>query len=240
MKPERTGPLPAGMNLVRLGLGFHYARMLINLVAMLFLMGLVCFESGSRMVNSPVASAASAGLGISGLILFIALIFLLPLLGLIGSVLCLWVPRESKSRGVLIASLVLDVAVIPLGVVLAVMEISGFFAIPVGLTSWILFMLFLQRLAQYLDQRSAVQDARNLLVLGIALFVGVPLLLVLISFVLTIMVAVSGTGKFLLVLGVLLIFVWMILLIKFGFGLLQLFDALRTEIARAPEDSEER
>jgi hypothetical protein len=114
------------------------------------------------------------------------------------------------------------------GALLLIMGWSPFLAAPLGLASWIVFMLFLQTLARYLEEHGAAADAGALLVQGIGILIGMPLLQVLVS-----LLTVFHRGFF--VLTVVLFFVWFFLLLRFVFALLQVLSNLRKALQPGDE-----
>jgi hypothetical protein len=160
------------------GLGFHYARLVILLLSLLaFLLALIL----EGMHATPVAALlVGSGIGMS---------VVGPALGLIGSFLCFRIPRPVGARRFIALSLLLDVAVIPLnyfhynGAFAATAEAIGLppqyagpvlFAV-VQLTSWICYMFFQRRLAEFFDDSMADDEAWRILGSGILLAVALAL-----------------------------------------------------------------
>jgi hypothetical protein len=136
----------------------------------------------------------------------------------------LWVPEASKAKGLILASVVLDVAAIPIGLVVQMRGLPSLLVAPMGLASWVLFMLFLRRLASYLKQGPVAEEALGLLWRGILLVVLPPVVLVLVSLVLRFLPCLS-----IIAIPVGLI-AWLVLAIKFLFRLLALISTLRQVI----------
>jgi hypothetical protein len=204
-----------GLERVNLGLGFHYARLVLFLLTTVLLVGL---SVGVALVpRSPIVRV----LVVIGSLVTLGLFFLVPVLGLIGSILCLWVPKASKAKGLILASVALDVAAIPIGLVVQMRGLPSLLVAPMGLASWVLFMLFLRRLASYLKQQPVAAEALALLWWGLLLVVLPPVVLLLLSLVLRFLPWLS-----IIALPVGLI-AWVVLAIKFLIRLLALIGTLR-------------
>ncbi len=231
----RPEPLPAGLGKVQLGLGFHYARLVLTLLAVLGIMGLLAYG----MIFKPKAD--EPGLLIGGLVA-LGIVLLAAVLGLAGSVLCLWVGRPSRAWGLIFTSLVLDVLTVPLVVYQQIAAFPPFFAWGVEFVSWILFMLFLRRLAAYVDRPGEANEVMALITRGVALLVGVPLLLILLAQV-AFLSALQSDALAGVILGIsgLIIFVQIILLILLFISILGNIQTLRGAIAsRLPEREREK
>jgi hypothetical protein len=160
----------AGLGKVRLGVLLHAIR--INLV----LLGGLLLGVLTYVVHVP-------GLVWVWVILAVGLAVLTAALGILGSVLCLWVPRESEARGLIIGSLVLDLVqtAVAVGSRLAVFAGVPPFASRTGTQflvfgAWVLFMLFLRRLAAYLQEAALARQVQELLFFGTGVCLGVMLL----------------------------------------------------------------
>jgi hypothetical protein len=150
------------------GLGFHYARLPVFLLSVL--VGLLIAVLKDFLDPEWVARI--------GLILVVGILLLSPVLGLVGSVLCLKFPREANVRPLLLGSLGFDVAAILLGLLVlggsftpggsVIVQIVGGAA---ELVAWMLFMVFLDQAARFLNQEVASAEALRLLKSGIVLTV---------------------------------------------------------------------
>lgn len=155
------------------GLGLHYARLLVLLFS---IFGLVLVALGTDIVPEGILSALALVIG--------AALFLLgPVLGLIGSVLCFWIPPESRARGLIVLMVLVDLVPYPLGYIFFIgpvpadMKILVVYAVAgLQVVSWMLFALFLRQLSRYLGQEGLAIDAARLLVIGLCLTV-LPVLL---------------------------------------------------------------
>jgi hypothetical protein len=179
-------PLPTKreeLTAVNVGLGCHYARLLLLLVLVLCgvavvvmtMFGLVKFEPpGPLWLLLPVALGAG---------------LLMAVLELTGNLCCLLVPRAAGAFGIILASFLLDVSSYALwyfqivnGPALAKPEIrvADIVQLVMRLASWVLFMVFLNRLTQYLRDPELGNYAISVLRLGLWLMgvlVFAPLLL---------------------------------------------------------------
>jgi len=227
--------LPPGLGKVQLGLGFHYARLVLTLLVVLVLMGLMCYGVTTK------AKPDDPGLVIGGLAA-LGIALLAAVLGMVGSVLCLWVGRASRAWGVIFASLVLDVLTVPLVVYLQLAALPRLLGWPVEFVSWLLFMLFLRRLAHDIDRPGEANEVMALITRGVALLVGVPLLLVLLAlFAFLYGVFSITTARLLLVVSAVIIFVQLIFLIQLFFSIIGNIQTLRAAItSRLPGREEEK
>jgi hypothetical protein len=223
-----------GLGIVNIGLGLHYARMVIILVAILAAIASVVLG----IFLPPIAVAC-------GFVMLLCGIFM-PLAGIGGSILCLWAPQPSGARPWAIAALCLDLlapvvgfalmavggnaagalmgqgeaasAAVGLGVLFVVVVL----AYTVAISPWVCFMLFLTRLARYLRADSLASDSTSQMGQGIVLFFA-PLLL---SLVVLLPKPIGGCFF-----GVLML-VWMVFFIMFLFRLLALIGSVRQVVAR--------
>ncbi len=160
-KRERQGIPSGSLAKVNLGLGFHYARLAALLLSTLLSM-------------VPV---------LLGRFVAIQVQIVTPPLGLIASILCLWMPRQTGSWGLVLASFILDLATLLVGVVLSVAAIGVspgtvlLLTLPVyGLSfaSWVLFMLTLGRLCRFLRDEGMAEEATEILIRGSILMLLAP------------------------------------------------------------------
>jgi hypothetical protein len=164
---KRTGGMKKSerMKLVRLGLGFHYAGLVIVLVCMVvsLLMPLLMLSGGFFLVGF---------LNICMLVAYLAI----PGLWIAGSVLCLFVPPKSGGFPLILASVILNgvaiASLVVLWIILGPLAMLGVFA---SFAAWVCFMLFLRALATYLREHGCADEAMQLLYLGIGLIVGIVL-----------------------------------------------------------------
>jgi hypothetical protein len=222
--------LPRSLAQVSLGLGFYYARAVVFLLTAVLFLGLPLYGMSTRLdPRQPDAVVLVASLAI----LVLGAVWLV--LGIAGAVLCAFVPRDAGARWLILASLVLDLVAIPVGVLLGVWggverllwaQVIGMAILLVG---WLLFMHYLRQLAGYLGLSGSVHDAGGIIVWGLAVVVAVPLLLVL----LFLMAAVSMIpAPIFLFVAAVLVFGDLVMLLKLVFSLLRLLQDLREAISR--------
>src|SRR5262249_49022732 len=99
----------------------------------------------------------------------------------------------------------------------------------IGLVSWVLFMLFLRKVAYYLDADESGDQAMHLIIKGLLLLVGIPLGVIVGAFI-ALLSCMLGFGAFLMrtvLLG--------IVFINFRFEVLALIGSVRAAIR--PEKS---
>lgn len=220
---EQREPLPPVLSQVNLGLGFHYAQLILYLLSHVGLLGLLLYALSNRPGpdGRPDITLGVGGMAVAGLFVLQAI------LGIIGSTLCALVPAESGAKWVILLSLLLDVAVIPFGVYLVLAELPTIIAGAVSFVSWMLFMVFLMRLAYYIHQNGLGHEAGGKIVRGLALFVLVPLMIVLLGMLAVLSVVppwVFGFGAVVLGIGDLFF------LIHLAFNLLGVLLLLRESI----------
>jgi hypothetical protein len=213
-----------GLNLVNLGLGFHFARFVVFQFCLLLYVGIVV----TAIPNPSMASVLA-------IFFNIGFFLVAPLLGITGSILCLWVPGDSNARVFIIISLALD-GVIPFfwiiliaaalaagtGGALAVV-LLGFLAF---IGAWVMFMIFLKFLAEYLDQVHLGNESVRLIIKGI-------IILVTTMVVQAILFAMAFNMPLLLVgLIALALFIgWVVVMVNFITELLNLIGSIRQVIA---------
>ena len=226
--------LPVGLGKVRLGLGFHYARLVLTLAAILVMMGLTCYEAMARPeADDPVQ--------ILGGLAAVGVALLAVGLGIVGSTLCLWVGRASGARAFIFVSLLLDVLILPLFVYLQIAALSVLIGWVIAFASWVLFMVFLRRLAVYIDRPGEANELMVLITRGVALLVAVPLLLVLLAqFAFLYAHFSKDTARLILMASTLIFVVQFVFLLKLFFSILGNIRTLRAAIAsRLPGDDQE-
>jgi hypothetical protein len=173
------------------GLTIHYARIALMLLCFVVLvismvvLPLVAALEISRAARSGEGPGAGLVLATIPLLLVnIAMNFLAPLLGLSGSILCLWVPSQSGAKGFIIASLTLDLVALPVGLLLRLLSLfpegqllAVLGVVPaflMGFIAWALFMVFLQKLSSYFHEETLAEEAQALLIRGIVILVLAP------------------------------------------------------------------
>jgi hypothetical protein len=155
-----------------LGLTLHNARILLSFLATGLIVGLTVYGAVKwrGAMHEPPPWFALAVLGSVGLWL------LSVVLGFLGSIFCLFVPSGSSARFVLALALLLDVVTVPLCVVAAILGWTPLTSWATGLCSWAFFMVFLIRLAAYLDRPGEAREGQTTLFYGLVL-ITLPMVL---------------------------------------------------------------
>jgi len=213
---------------VERGLGFLYARLVIVLVC--FLLGLsrlILEGSILSKVNQILVLTEAVGLLVAG-----------PVLGLIGSLFSLRVPRYTGARPYIVLSFLLDPVSLPFAYFYFVGQYTpqGELLVLLGgraaqAMSWVLYILFQRRLAVHFNEEIAADEAAQILVWGVIL-VPAPWALVG-AFLLLFQVApflafITGPG------WMVLPFVLIVLYVKFLLRQLALLGTLR-QVIRSKE-----
>ncbi len=225
------------MSRVRTGLGFHKAKIITIVVGIILIFLLIFFGgmiAGNQGAGGRGAGAANTlGMLAVGIGLLVRIVSLA--LGITGSYYCLSIPSESGAKELIMVSFGLDIICLPLALIndLAFKDNSVFSIVVMVLifVSFILFFVFLKRVARYLRRRSLESRATNLLIQAIV----VPIAAVLVFIIFTAMGLAAGGmnpnaglgivcigGLAILALAVWAIF-WLILYIR-------LLDAMQNEI----------
>ncbi len=164
------------MALVRLGLGFYYAKFLCIIAAITLSIASFIFAflpSGATL--STVASC-----------LELPTLAVTPLLGLVGGLLCFWVPKKARARLLIQISFGLDAFSIlaPFTSIISLLTggagaalgfiIAGILA---GIAACVLFLLFLRALAYYLGDSVSGDAAMQVMIQWLVVMVVPPSLL---------------------------------------------------------------
>ncbi len=264
--PRQPGGLKKRQRMARvnLGLAFHFWKVFCLLAAVSFMLiaeilaRIALFRARVSANLGDVQGAAEAFrsavpflmtlLMILGIVLLVAMVAI-TVLGFVGSLFCLWIPKKARSaRPLIIASFALDCAAFALVVVAVLMYVSAGARAAGGLefsggsieaglvleilskalafVAWILFMLFLSAVAYYLHDSGTGDEAKEVMVLGIVVGFGgaviLTVLLVALMRVPQVNDVVQGIGQL----------VWMIWMIRILFRSLQLISTLRAEVSR--------
>jgi hypothetical protein len=169
-KTEQPSPSPSRIDW---GLGLHFARLITVLACILGIF--LCLIAREYFPRDTFWAAA---LLLSGAIFLGA-----PLLGLIGSGLCLGAPKEGGVRHPLLLSLVLDLTTLPLCYVLSMLDdvtaekaaVVWLAGVVLQTLSWTFFWGFLRQLARQLREDHAADEALRGLLRGLALFLVPPI-----------------------------------------------------------------
>jgi hypothetical protein len=210
----------------KLGLGFHYAKFLCTIAGIAL--------SVLALAFTVITRGGALGLAVGCLSWLTHAVT--PLLGLVGSLLCFWVPRKAQARVLVQVSFGLDAGSILVAFVGILTGFAGereasavFFVLSIlgALAASILFMLFLRALAFYLDDEVSGNVALQILIHWILALAVPPCLLFLL-----VLVAIQTRILFL---GQLFVYgglvVWLVVYVKVLLNLLNLIATIRQTIA---------
>lgn len=235
------------LKIVRLGLEFHVTRLTIMLqLPVCLVVGVVL----GLIVNAgwPLVVVAWWFLGAA---------LATPILGLVGSVLCLWAPRKNL-RKLMLISLCFDGVDLLLGIVASVLFAKGELTeggtgevlvrlsqLMFAVSSWFVFMYFLRGFANYLREWGSANDVSSLIAFGAILVAG-PTLGAGVAYVIIARAlnapreSTAVVVAFMGVLGIAGVIFWVVGLFKFGYRYLEILSDLRKAIANHVEDSSPR
>ena len=174
--PHQAEPAKGSLSLVALGLNLILLGIVI-ICLMPLLIFLVAFVAPLR----PLVVLAPLGM-IGG-----------SLLGIVGRVLCLSVPKASGAKELIIAAIIIEFAALGISVAEMVTTLSQVVNMVGGLLSLaatVTFLLFLKRLAVYLRRSDLAQRAQTLIAGGVCLL-GI---LILWAFLFVVMFKAGGIG----------------------------------------------
>jgi hypothetical protein len=168
------------MRLVNVGLAFYYTKLVLVLVAI--------------FMQVTVGLMMAADVRALGFLIFLAVLYFLisitmTVSGMVGSILCCFVARKSRLRPLSIVAATLDGAAFVLslvgGLLLALDNRGGVVPAVLGLLlgfiGWLLFMLFLSKLADFIDEDAAAAEIFQIMVIDLALLIGGPLAIVAVA-----------------------------------------------------------
>jgi hypothetical protein len=226
--PARVAPRTWAQDFPRVlrGLTLHNARILLSLIAVVLLFGSTAaaatkLRAGAQEPPAWLLLPLLGGVGVSLVSI---------LLGFVGSIFCLRVPRESAGRLPLALSLAFDVAAMPLGVVAAILGWTPLLSWATGICSWILFLAFLVRLASYMDRPSEAREAKGILLFGLGMSI-LPATLAVLSFLWRDPTSVYVVAGFLLI----PVGIWYF---RLQIALYKLLETLRASIRQQIDDAE--
>jgi hypothetical protein len=240
-EPSPVKKSTRGLPIVNLGLGFHYLRLIVLVAALVILVVFLVTLTGAIMYLSQTLY----GMSLVSAVLLRILLWVLPVLGITGSVLCLYVPSQSRSLPMIIISLCLDAIQFPFVVILMLVktESTSFLVLTLvtlilSVAAWVLFMVFLAILCWYLEEENMAYDAYRLIRKGLTLL-GCYLLTQVIFRL--IVAALFPAGKemaadglflwwimFMLIVQVTI--VWVVIIIRFLFEIIALIGSIRQVI----------
>jgi hypothetical protein len=171
------------LSMVRLGILFHILKLWVFMAALVFF-----------FITLPLALFAGlAGMGLLATFLwqitFNLSMTLAPILGIVGSVLCAWVPPRSEARGTIIVSTVFDLLAPFFGLLQLIMWF-GFFVtfddrvsrlidymlyarLACTIVAWWLFQIYLRKVCFYMRESLLASECLNVIVhLMIATIIG--------------------------------------------------------------------
>ena len=182
---------------IRLGLGFHYVRTVVIVLWFFCAIVLGCLGElsfrlrGASVWGSAAERTLKGMLPGEGILLFslctdLIGVCVILILGVVGSFLCLSIPRQQGGRALMIVSCSLDLLfwVLPLflqlglfglfrdfyfQLLLGVLVLGRFL---IGPLSWVFFILFLKRLAVSLQEPTLRDEAGSILRYGVPLLVA--------------------------------------------------------------------
>jgi hypothetical protein len=175
--------------MVRLGILFHIIKLWTYLAAMIF--GLI-----SLPLVLFLAIVAGGWVGrLLNIVTFNLSMTIAPILGIIGSIMCAWVPPRSEARGTIIVSMIFDLLAPVFGLFQLVMFLAYygtgdvridrlvdymFYArLACTLVAWWLFQLYLRKVAFYINETLMASEALNVIVhFLIATIIGPTLVVV--------------------------------------------------------------
>jgi hypothetical protein len=219
--PKRMKRGQAGK--VQVGLTLHYWKYLCQVLCILMFIVAIIFSSVEPL------------LGLLFLIGAYGLSLAVPLLGVIGSVYCAHVTYE-QGRVLVLVSLGFDAAALfffllgmvgtVVGGVVALLAVLGLFLLGAfSLTSFILFMIVLRKLAYYFDDSATGDEAINAMIVYLISTVGS-------ASVISASVVIALRSNVVFVAAIVVELVLGVLLVQVLFRILKVIDALRGQVRR--------
>jgi hypothetical protein len=215
------------LKLVDVGLLLHYIKLWMYAIGMaigiaVFIMFVIAAARSAEVVGGPAVEPGGdfvlLGFGIFVILVFFLNLFVFligPLIGMVGSFLCCWVPPKSEIRGTIIISLTFDLISI-VGWLLGVLAYAGIFGMEAHKTenlifllrcidtfcmisAWLTFLTFLRGLGKYLGEPALGNEALNLIarlvVQVVSLFVNIAtniFVVILFGFIVAICIAIGS------------------------------------------------
>ncbi len=158
--------------LVNLGLIFYYIKVIAIISAILLAIS-------SAFLAAGMGSAGGLGqiIFVIGILVSFVVIMVAPMLGIVGGILCCFVPPKSGGRPLILTSVALDAMALMIGTVISlVLIISPSGNNPIirnivdgatfllGLGSFIMFMLFIRKLSYYMDDDGTAAEAYEVMI----------------------------------------------------------------------------
>jgi hypothetical protein len=241
------------MSMTSLGLAFYYADILTVLIGLViviggsFLVGVAA--AGSTAGRTPGGAAGAVGAA-SVIVLLgdVAMVFIAPLLGITGGILCCWVPSKTGAKPLIIASAALSGGALLCPLLAIIVGAGGalsglgagagamgmvliLFSPLLSLAGFILFMLFLRQLATYLSEHGAADEAMSIIIQSLLLLIGAPIGLFILAMIAAALSRDRASttaigcifGLFILAAAI----AWLVFAIKLLFAILNLIASLR-------------
>jgi hypothetical protein len=211
---------------VRAGLSIHYAKYICSITGKVFLL--------TGWLLSPIAPGFLAFTWLG----FLCGVLAAPILGIIGSSFCAFVPPKSGGRPLIIASLSLESASLLFGLLCGIFALGAgdFFGaaafvflvlgILTGLAGFILYMLFLRMLALYLREDGSADEAISLMILSLIVEVGGLIVLMTSAMLFFRLTGPQVARVFVIVEQV----IWIVIIIQVLFRILELIGRLRARL----------
>jgi hypothetical protein len=245
----KVRPMAGPLRWVRLGLGFHYAKLLTILIGILLAMVGLILAAFTDM------NVVGIGARLVVIAAWLDVSFGAPVLGLVGSLLCCRVPCQTRGRPLIVTALALETAALAVPILLLVVgdgaaalraDGAGTNARTVALgqvapvctlVGFVLFMLFLRRLAFFLEAPGAAEEAVTIIYRYLLLYVVAPVALAGLALA---ALTISSPGNLVALVGVCVLdlvvlaaaVVWVIYSLSLMFRTLNLIGSLRQALRR--------
>jgi hypothetical protein len=157
------------------GFRFHHGRLIVVLACLLL----------ALTITSLTEFLPHSAIQILEYVLAVGILIVAPLLGMLGSFLCLWAPKDTGARPLIMVSYFFDLVALPLGICYLANQFNSseertyarLGGVAVEMISWVMFIFYLRRFALFFDQLSAADEALQIVLWGIALVLTPWLLL---------------------------------------------------------------
>jgi len=191
-------------NIAGVSRGISFVYYGLYLIVASILVGML----GGGLAGGMVASGSSAGVGLGIIVIFLvgAMIFLGTICGFAGRIMCLEVPDGFVGKRAIYGAVAFDLASLAItltGWSTQLPPVADLLYSLMGIAATILFLVFLKRVAQHINDQKSEQRAGNVLKIGVGIFVVIilsaflpPLLLIagvllLVGFVMYIRLLIS-------------------------------------------------
>lgn len=260
-RKERLRDRRRRLRIVNTGLLLHTIKLWIYALIVLA----VILNNIFLIIVNVVADLAAADRDLSPeallLFAFLQFIFLVgigigvvvaPIVGVVGSGLCLMVPKKSEARGTIITSFVFDLIPLftSLVVLLALFDVFGMdIETPEGgqkltrlnqlifagngfftLSAWFLFMVYVRQLGQYIGQPGLGNEALNLIAYLIVQVISLPITMILTLYIFRFMIGLLGSFMGIVIMFIVVIIWFAQFYYLFFMGMISLLNAMRAAI----------